>query len=144
MNTKTNSRFPFFEQLDQGINQFVNDVLQQDVSAGYSVPASGWELKDSYVLKFDLPGVAIDDIELEVHEGVLHVSGERQLSSSDDARVTLDEQPSGRFTRKLRLAKDVNPDEVDAELDHGVLTVTLKKVEQATPKKVQIRTRAND
>lgn len=142
MNTKTNnSRFPFFEQIDQGINQIVNDLFQQDAVAGYSVPVNGWELNDSYVLQFDLPGVPLADIELQIQEGMLEVSGQRHATAVEGARVTLDEQPTGKFQRRLRLAKGVNVSEVDAELNAGVLTVTLRKMAQATPQKVQIRTR---
>lgn len=142
MNTRTNhSRFPFFEQIDQGINQLVNDLFQQDAAVGYSVPVNGWELEDSYVLQFDLPGVPLSDIELQIQEGLLEVSGERRVSVVEGARVTSDEQPVGKFQRRLRLAKDVDVTEIDAELDAGVLTVTLSKVAQTKPQKVQIRTR---
>lgn len=142
--TANNSRFPFFDQIDQGLNQFVNDLFQHDTSAGYSVPVSGWELEDSYVLQFDLPGVPLADIELQVQEGLLEISGQRNVCDVEGARVTLDEQPSGKFQRRLRLAKGIDVSQVDAELNDGVLTVTLQKVAQATPQKVQIRSRSSE
>lgn len=141
MNTKAqNSRFPFFEQIDQGINQMVNDLFQQDSAAHYSVPVNGWERDDSYVLKFDLPGVPLEDIDLQVQEGLLEVSGQRSSPDVEGGRVTLDERPTGSFQRRLRLAKGIDVSKVDAELDSGVLTVTLKKLAESTPQKVQIRT----
>lgn len=142
MNAKTNSsRFPFFEQIDQGINQMVNDLFQQDSATRYSVPVDGWELEDSYVLQFDLPGVPLADIDLQVQEGLLEVSGQRNSTDVEGGRVTLDERPTGKFQRRLRLAKGIDVSEVDAELNSGVLTVTLKKLAESTPQKVQIRTR---
>lgn len=142
MNTKTNSsRFPFFEQIDQGINQMVNDLFQQETTARYSVPVNGWELDDSYVLQFDLPGVPLADIDLQIQEGLLEVSGQRISADVEGGRVTLDERPTGKFQRRLRLAKGIDVSEVDAELNSGVLTVTLKKLAESTPQKVQIRAR---
>lgn len=137
--TTNNSRFPLFDQIDHGINQFVNDLFQQDSVAAYSVPVSGWELEDSYVLQFDLPGVPLSDIQLQVQEGLLEVSGQRQVAAVEGATVTMDEQPNGKFQRRLRLARGVDVTNVDAELNSGVLTVTLKKIAEATPQTVQIR-----
>lgn len=146
MNTKTNnSRFPFFNQLDQGIGQLVNDLFPQNSEgpvAGCSVAASCWELEDSYVLSLDVPGVPLSAIELQVDGGFLEVSGERQVQTPEDARIVMDEQPVGKFQRRLRLAKDVDVNNVDAELEAGVLTVTLKKVAQPKPQKVQIRSKS--
>lgn len=169
MNTQTNnSRFPFFQQIDQGINQLVNELFQHNrtckqasesshasgsdhgcdprrsAAAEYSISVAGWELKDGYVLQFDVPGVALDDLEIQVQEGLLEVSGQRHVMATEDAVVTLDEQPTGNFRRRLRLAKGVDVSNVDAELNTGVLTVTLKKMIQSTPQKVQIRTAAVD
>lgn len=147
MNAKTNnSRFPFLDQLDQGFGQLVNDLFPQSSEgavAGFSVAAGCWELEDRYVLSIDVPGVPLSAIDLQVDNGFLEISGERQTETPEEARVILDEQPVGTFQRRLRLAKDVDVESVDAELDAGVLTVTLKKVAQPKPQKVQIRTRTS-
>lgn len=148
MNTSTNnSRFPFFDQLDQGIGQLVSDLFPHSsgsASNNLAIAASCWELNDRYVLSFDVPGVALDAIDLQVDNGYLEVSGERHSEEPEDRRVVLDEQPAGRFQRRMRLAKDVDVNSVDAELEAGVLTVTLKKVAQPEPQKVRIRRRSGE
>jgi HSP20 family protein len=94
------------------------------------------EKEDSFVLKADLPGLGRDDVEIEVKDGVLTIAGERKAEHEDSSegyyRV---ERSFGTFSRTLALPKGINPDDVAASFDNGVLEVRIPKpVEQAAHK----------
>lgn len=97
------------------------------------------ETEDHLVLKADLPGLDADDVEIEVKDGVLTVSGERKTGQEDSAngyhRV---ERSYGRFSRSLSLPQGVEADQVQAEFDKGVLEVRIPKPAERKPQRVQI------
>ena len=97
------------------------------------------ETDDHLVLKADLPGLDADDVEIEVKDGVLTVSGERKTEHEDSSngyhRV---ERSYGRFSRSLSLPQGVQADQVQAEFDKGVLEVRIPKPAERKPHRVEI------
>lgn len=97
------------------------------------------ETEDHLVLKADLPGLGEDDVEIEVKDGVLTVSGERSAEHETKGegyhRV---ERSFGRFSRSLTLPQGTDPDGVDASFDNGVLEVRVPKPAESKPTRVQI------
>jgi HSP20 family protein len=97
------------------------------------------ETDDHLVLKADLPGLDKDDVEIEVKDGVLSVSGERRTEHQDSSngyhRV---ERAYGRFSRSLSLPEGVDADQVQADFDKGVLEVRIPKPAERKPHRVQI------
>ncbi|MEZ6133188.1 MAG: Hsp20/alpha crystallin family protein [Planctomycetaceae bacterium] len=137
--SSTNPRFSLFDELDRGLNHLVKEVLKNDGRRS-SIPAlSVYELDDRYVVECDLPGVELDDINLQIHDGVLEISGERRTATPENAKVTVDERSFTEFRRRLQLSKDINPEGVDAELGNGVLSVTIPKSAGVLPRKVTVR-----
>ena len=115
-------------------------------SAAYG-PARRWippmdlvETEDHLVLRADLPGVERDDIEIEVMDGVLTVSGERKAQHEEKRegfhRV---ERSYGRFSRSLELPKGVEPESVSASFDKGVLEVRMPKPAERKPTRIEIQ-----
>jgi HSP20 family protein len=94
---------------------------------------------DHYVLRADLPGLSEQDVNVEVEDNVLTISGERKSEHEERRegyyRV---ERASGRFSRSLALPEGVDPDSVKASFDKGVLAVSIPKPEQAKPRRVAI------
>jgi HSP20 family protein len=135
----TNNRFSLFDELDRGLNHLVTEVLNQDVRKGNVPFLTVFELDNTYVVECDLPGVKLEDINLLVEDGVLHLSGERATPDADETHITLDERTYGKFARKLKLSKDVNAEGVDAELGNGVLRISIPKSEHILPQQVKIR-----
>src|SRR3954454_18498523 len=82
------------------------------------------ETEDHFVLKADLPGLDADDVNLEVEDGVLTVSGERRIEheTKKEGFYRL-ERASGQFRRSLTLPDGVNPDQIAAAFDKGVLEI---------------------
>ncbi len=97
------------------------------------------ETDDHLVLRGDLPGMTEDDIEIEIKDGVLTVSGERKSESEEKEegyhRV---ERAFGSFSRSLTLPQGVDADKVEAHFDKGVLEVKIPKPAEAKPTRVEI------
>ena len=97
------------------------------------------ETEDHLVLRADLPGLSREDVEIEIKDGVLTVSGERRTDREEQSegyfRV---ERSFGRFSRSLTLPKGVEADSVAADFDDGVLEVRIPKPEERKPHRVEI------
>jgi HSP20 family protein len=97
------------------------------------------ETDDSLILRADLPGMSEDDVNIEVRDGVLTVSGERKAEHEEKGegyhRV---ERAFGSFSRSLTLPKGADPDRVEAKFDNGVLEVRVPKPEETQPTRIQI------
>ena len=98
------------------------------------------ETDDHFVLKADLPGLDESDVNIEVEDNVLTVSGERKAEHEDNregyVRV---ERAYGSFRRSLTLPDGVDAEAVSASFEKGVLQVSIPKPEQRKPRKVAIQ-----
>lgn len=94
---------------------------------------------EQYILRGDLPGISEEALEITVHEGVLSISGKRAeepLESGESYLVR--ERRSGAFARQLKLAKDADPNRIEAKLNDGVLVVSIGKKPEAKARKIKI------
>ena len=97
------------------------------------------EADDHFVLKADLPGLAEEDVAIEVRDNALTISGERKAEHERRERGWYRvERSFGRFARSLSLPEGVDPDAISASFDRGVLSVTIPKPEQRKPRRIQI------
>jgi HSP20 family protein len=97
------------------------------------------ETGDHFVLRADLPGVSEDDVNIELEDNTLTVSGERKAEHTERQegfyRV---ERAFGAFSRALTLPRGVNSDEISAQFDNGVLEVRIPKPEESKPRRISI------
>jgi HSP20 family protein len=97
------------------------------------------ETEDALVLRGDLPGMNEDDVDIEIKDNVLTVSGERKSENEEKGegyhRV---ERAFGSFSRSLNLPQGIDPEKVEASFDNGVLEVRIPKPAEAKPTRVQI------
>ncbi len=101
------------------------------------------ETGDSVVLKAELPGLTAEDVDVEVDENVLTISGEREFRDEvEDGRYHRIERSYGRFSRSLTLPQGIKADAVSATFTDGVLQVTVPKADEVRPRKVTIDTGA--
>jgi len=96
--------------------------------------------KDDVQLRFDLPGVDAESIDVTVDRGVLSVSAKRTEKTGDDEKLITRERVTGSFTRRLYLGDALDADNVEAAFADGVLTVRLPLLATAQPRKVEIST----
>lgn len=97
------------------------------------------ETDDHFVLRADLPGLTQQDVDIELEDRVLTVSGERttEQESRDNGYYRL-ELGFGAFSRSLTLPEGVDPDAVQANFENGVLEVRIPKPEEKKPRRVAI------
>ncbi|PTX91818.1 Hsp20/alpha crystallin family protein [Opitutus sp. ER46] len=94
-------------------------------------PVDLFEDADHAYVRAELPGLSRDDINVEMAEGNLTISGKRK-SEGPEGEETFS------FSRSVRLPDEVDSGKVSASYEHGVLTVTLPKREEAKPKKITV------
>ncbi|GAB3774278.1 HSP20 family protein [Nocardioides ginsengisegetis] len=107
------------------------------------MPMDAWREGDTFVIEFDLPGVARDSIDLDVERNVLTVRAER-VPRNGDWEMLAAERPRGVFSRQLVLGDNLDLDRIDAAYDGGVLTLRVPVAERAKPRKIQIGGRTED
>jgi HSP20 family protein len=90
-------------------------------------------------LRFDVPGSDPDSIEVTVDRGVLTVSVKRHEERTENDKFFVRERSFGTFTRRLRLSENLNADAIEASYTNGVLQVRIPVLEQAKPRKVEVR-----
>lgn len=99
-----------------------------------------WQDGDRLYLEAELPGMEIGDLEIYVTGGnQLSIRGERKTPAVEGGVWHRQERGYGPFSRQMTLPCDVKTDEVEAQLKHGVLTVTLPKSEAARPRRLEVK-----
>lgn len=101
------------------------------------------ETDDSIEVTTDLPGISAKDLDIEIRNDYLTISGqtseEKKTKEDDGRKYHRIERRSGSFSRSVRLPCDVNQDHIDAQLKDGVLTVTMQKVEEEKSRKITVK-----
>jgi HSP20 family molecular chaperone IbpA len=109
--------------------RLVDDVLHweplrgETVFAPYTPPIKIRNTDDGATLTVDMPGLAPDDVELTFQGGVLAISGKRDERS---------------YAYRVTLGEELDPDRIEAALEHGVLTVHAHKKPEAKPRKIAL------
>jgi HSP20 family protein len=97
------------------------------------------ETEDQLVLRADLPGLAKDDVDIEIKDGVLTIAGERKAEHERKGegfyRV---ERAFGRFSRSLSLPDGIDAEKIAADFKDGVLEVRIPKPAESKPHRVAI------
>jgi HSP20 family protein len=131
------------DSLQSDMNRLFDRFFEGRAANGISrrwIPAMDLlETEDHLVLRGDLPGMTEDDVDIEIKDNVLTVSGERKAEHEDKGegyhRV---ERSFGSFSRSLTLPAGVDAGHVEASFDNGVLEVRIPKPAEAKPTRVQI------
>lgn len=133
--------FRELEEMQRDVNRLVDRLSMTRQSGVGFVPAV--ELEDTavqYCLRLELPGLKPEDVNIEVTENSVSISGERRSEThSEDQGVTRSEFHYGTFQRVIPLPGRINPQEVQADYQQGVLTVTLPKVEEEKHNVVKVQ-----
>jgi HSP20 family protein len=134
---KDDSPFSLPVQLVQEVDRLFDELIHRPW--GSTRPSTNpwnpevdlYETEAAFVLEVDLPGIREEDVEVTVDKGDLVLRGTRTVSrTATQGNFHYRERRSGNFTRRLRLPASVDHTQIRAEVKHGVLRVTLPKIQQ--------------
>ena len=109
--------------------------------AGWTPALDVAEREDAIVVKAELPGLTVEDIDISAEAKTLTVSGEKKEQAEQKGENYHHvERRYGSFRRSVALPSTVDPTKIEATYRDGVLTVTLPKSEAAKPKKIKVKT----
>lgn len=101
-------------------------------------PVNVFRGKEGYVARFEVPGLAPEDLSLESHGRTLTVSGKREVREPSEGSLHRRECWSGEFSRSLQFPEDANPAEATAECRDGVLTVRVPQREESKARRIEV------
>jgi HSP20 family protein len=130
---------PFTQEFDR-LARRVFGTTNGAVSRRSVMPMDVIRRKDEVELRFDLPGIDPESLEVTVDRGVLTVSGKRAEEYAEGENPYRRERVMGTFTRRVSLSDTIDAEKIDAGYTNGVLSVRLPLLEKAQPRKVEIHT----
>ena len=127
-----------FEDVDRFSRQLTNylDGFWHD-STGFTPMADVEELDDAYVVEIEVPGVAKDDLNIELADGRLVVTGERKEKHREGV-LRSRTRTTGAFRYAVMLNNEVDTGGVTAKMEHGVLELRIPKAPKPTPTRIPI------
>ena len=93
---------------------------------------------DQFVVRFDLPGIDADSLEVSAENNTLTVKAERRRHDPQDSTYLVSERPTGAYRRQLVLGDGLATDAIKADYRDGVLSLIIPVAEQAKPRKIEI------
>lgn len=99
------------------------------------------ETNDDIRVVLELPGLSPEDIEVNLEDNVLTISGEKkeEREENEENRWHLSERRYGRFSRSFVLPREVEQDRIEAGFENGVLHLTIPKSEKAKPRRIAVQ-----
>ena len=131
------------DEIDQVFNRLFptsNDNERNESTARMWAPRTDMvETTDNYEIHLDLPGMSKDDLQINMQERQLTVSGERrhEARNEDDELVRV-ERAFGHFHRSFTLPQSIQEDSIEATYEDGVLKITVPKAEESKPRQISI------
>jgi HSP20 family protein len=105
-----------------------------DPASSTRFPVDLYQDKDHTYVRAELPGVSREDVNVEIVDGYLTITANRKSATEKDRQP----ESTLSLTRSLELPDQVQTDQISANYENGVLTVTLPKREEAKPKKISV------
>lgn len=131
--------------LESRLNQLFNDTFsafdwpyRDSASATWMPAVDIAEHSDRILIQMEVPGVSPENVKIAVEDNVLTISGSKERASEEATELHRYERTYGAFERTFKLPASVDVAAIKAAQEHGVLTVTLPKVEKAKPRQIQV------
>jgi HSP20 family protein len=140
---------PFGEALS--LRDAMNRLLEQAVlqpagdnaargSAAISPAMDVRETQDAYTVRASLPGLKPEDLNVQIQQGVLTLSGEiREEEENEQGSYHVRERRFGLFARSISFPSNVDADKVEAKYENGVLELRIPKAEESKPRRIEVR-----
>jgi HSP20 family protein len=132
-------------EVDHLFNEMVGDLFRgrrgRGAASVWSPPMEAYASDGNLVLRFDLPGVSLEDVDITLEDHTLTVSGVRKGVAAEEASHYLLELPYGEFRRSVTVPEGSDADSIKATYKDGVLEIVLPgATAEAEPKRIAIET----
>ena len=123
------------------VTRLLDDLFTERSQGGALVPALDvTESDDQYVITLEVPGVAKEDVTVEMHENLMTIRGEKNSEREEkQEKSRWVERRYGSFSRSFTLPSNADPERVKAAFKDGVLTIEIAKAEESKPKVISIK-----
>ncbi len=127
-------------EFDRLFDNFLPQTNGSDSDLGnWSPRADIRESESAFTVELDLPGMSKDDININYHDGVLAISGDREFKNTEeDSNLYRYERLYGKFSRSFAIGKAIDADKISATYTDGVLVVTVPKTEESKPRRITV------
>ena len=133
--------------LERRINRLFGDALsnfdwqyRDNAGAAWVPPVDIFEEPDALRITAEVPGVSPDNLKISLENNVLSIHGTKeQVAQERSERVHRYERTYGAFERSFTLPATVDANNIKASYEHGVLTLTLPKIEKAKPRQIEVK-----
>lgn len=127
-----------FRDLDRLTQQMLGTTARPTLMA-----MDAWRAEDKFVVEFDLPGIEVDSIDLDIERNMLTVRADRPPREGTEELIAA-ERPRGLFSRQLMLGDTLDTDNVTASYHAGVLRLEIPVAEAAKPRKITVTSTEQD
>ena len=128
-----------FDEVEYMMHQAFGNSFENGSRLAYCPLMNINETDCDYLIMMDLPGVIKKDVEVNLSNGVLTVSGERKTSEKNDGNNHIwNESSCGSFSRSFDLVSNIVEKKIKAKFKDGVLNITIPKTEEVKPSVQQI------
>jgi HSP20 family protein len=103
-----------------------------------SMPMDCLRTQGAVIIRFDLPGIDANSLEVSAENDTLTVRAERRRQDPDGAQYLVSERPAGSYGRQLVVSYGLAVDAIEADYSDGVLTLTIPVAERAKPRKIEV------
>lgn len=124
-------------QIDKNGEHAVDEIQQNKFKRFVTPLTDVYELPENFKLEIQVPGIVKENLQIKIENNILTVKGE-SIKSDENAATLMRETCSKNYFRKFALSNSVDAEKISAELNNGVLTLTLPKREEAKPKTINI------
>ncbi|MCB1214363.1 MAG: Hsp20/alpha crystallin family protein [Deltaproteobacteria bacterium] len=138
--------FKEFNRLERALPNLFGQWGGSELSQTFSPSLEIREDAEAYRVKVEVPGLKKDHINVSVHDGVLHISGEKteekvktEGKEGEANYYSYSERSFGKFKRSLSLPENVVSDQVEAEVKDGVLSIKIPKQAKPEPKTIEVK-----
>ncbi len=121
-----------FRELDRFANQVLGTAARPAV-----MPMDAWRDGENFVVEFDMPGINVDSLDIDIERNVVTVRAERP-ALDPNREMLATERPRGVFSRQLVLGENLDTDKIEAAYNEGVLRLHIPVAEKAKPRKISV------
>jgi HSP20 family molecular chaperone IbpA len=105
----------------------------------FAPPVDIYETDDALTVVLEMPGVDKNNVNVRVEDGVLNVEGRLDFSKYQNLLPVYTEYNIGHYARSFRLSSKIDQNKISAEMNDGVVSLVLPKVEEAKPRTIKVR-----